>query len=79
VSERPEFKCFYGGGDLLEAANDLRDRILSGEMDGFVIAGITESGHCGWHWAYRDDAPAPWARLLAATASAQHAMLTDGL
>lgn len=79
MSERPELKCFYGGGDLLEAADDLRERILSGEMDGFVICGITEGGKCGWYWAYRDDTPLPWSRLVAATASAHHHMMADGL
>lgn len=77
--DRPELKCFYGGGDMLAAADDLRARILSGEMDGFLIAGITNEKFCGWYWAYREDTPLPWPRLIAATAAAQHEMVANGL
>lgn len=79
MSEQPKLQLFYGGGDMLEAVDDMRERIVKGELDGIVLVGVRPDGYCGWTWAYRDDAMMPWARMFAATASAEHELLAKGL
>lgn len=78
MSEAPALQCFYGGKDMLEAVGELRGMIEAGEVDGIVLIAVTAGGQV-WSNAYRDDAQLVWARLLAATATAQHELLADGL
>ena len=77
----PELHLIPGGGDMVDAVDDLLERVKSGEVVGVVLCGITEAGggSCGWTWAHRDGIAVPWPRLLAAISAAQHEMLTRGL
>lgn len=79
TSQPPKLKLYYGGGDLLEAIDDLRARVVNGEIEGLVIAAATKDMMCGWTWAWHDDMVAAWARMLAAVISAQHELTGHGL
>lgn len=68
-----------GGGEMVDALEDALDRVRSGELEGIVICGITSLQTCGWTWAHKDGIPAPWPRLLAAVASAEHELVAKGL
>jgi hypothetical protein len=58
-----------GGGDIIAALDALREQALAGKIDG--IAYVTcmrsdqENGTAGW--AYREDMPYPYARLIASS------------
>ena len=68
-----------GGGDMVVALEDALERVRSGELEGIVICGVTRDNTCGWTWAHKDDATAPWPRLLAIVATAQHELVSKGL
>ena len=73
-----KLECYYGGGDLLAAIDDLRARIVAGEIESIVITACTADRRCGWHWAKRDDMKFPWARMVAAHAAAGEELLREG-
>lgn len=58
-----------GGGDIIAALDRLREQALEGKIDG--IAYVTcmrsdaDNGQAGW--AYREDMPYPYARLIASS------------
>jgi len=77
----PELRLIPGGGDMVEAVEDLLEQIREGTVVGVVLCGITEKdgGSCGWTWAYKDGISCPWARLLAIVSTAQHDLVNEGL
>jgi hypothetical protein len=75
----PPLQLFYGGGDMIALLDDLRERVARGEIDGIVISAASANMCCGWSWAWKDDAVAPWARMLAAVDSAQAELVNRGL
>lgn len=79
ISATQPFGVVHGGRDLVEVLDDAKARVLTGELEGVIVVGITSHNTFGWHGAWKDGAAAPFARLLAAVASCQHDLLTDGL
>jgi hypothetical protein len=75
---RPDFKLLYGGGDMLKAIDDLRERITRGEVEGLVIC-VAGENLIGGTWAYREDMALPWARLQAAVDTMQYKLVSEGL
>jgi hypothetical protein len=76
---KPELKLIVGGGDVVAAIDEIRQRAVDGKVDGLVIVASSPDGFIGWAWAYKDDMAYPWARLLGGVISAGDEMRTEGL
>jgi hypothetical protein len=75
----PELRKIEGAGDVVTLLEELAERARKGELDGIVIATIEADGLLNCTYAFKDDMSAPWSMLVAATASMQHELLTEGL
>jgi hypothetical protein len=77
--DRPSLKLIHGKGALLELLDDVRKRVETGEVNVLGIA-FSNTKNEVWHGtAWQEDAPLPWARLLAATATMQDDLVSNGL
>lgn len=68
-----------GNRDVIECLERALAEARNGDLVGVVVVGITASSTQGHDWAYRDDAPFPFARLISGLADAQHVLLRDGM
>jgi hypothetical protein len=69
----------YGRGDLVEMLDDLRERVLRGEIDILSVA-FTGSDNSILHatrWV--NDTPLPWARAVSAVSSLHFDLMSRGL
>lgn len=74
-----DFVVHHGSKDMLELVDDMREKIVAGKVDGVAIAFTDTAGCTFTQWAYRKDATAVWARLVAALSSVLNRMVKDGL
>lgn len=69
----------YGAGDLLEMLEEVRQKILAGEIDLLMVGFSGPENTCLHGTAWKDDALVPWARSVAIAASMQDHLMKNGL
>lgn len=79
MTDRPQLEVIRGSGDIVAFLETALERTRNGEMDGVVIAMVKKEGGLSWGWAGDVEAPALWARLVAALSTALHVLLDEGL
>lgn len=76
-----QHRLIFGAGDLLEMLEVVREKITNGEVDGMTICltyGDERKG-VSHGYAWKDDAPSIWCRMVTSVADAHHDLLTNGL
>lgn len=73
------FKLIHGAGDLLKLVDDVRAKIVKGELEGLTVSFVTTNGHYWYGNAWIDKAPMIWARLVAAQSQAHLDLVRNGL
>lgn len=69
----------YGAGDLLEMLEEIRTKILAGEIDLLMVGFSGPDNVCLHGTAWKDDTQLPWARSVAIAASMQDHLMRNGL
>lgn len=69
----------HGSGRIMDMLDDVRERILAGEVDGLTVCFTSPSGHTVYGHAWREDAPHVYHRMLTTVTQAQNDLVTNGL
>lgn len=78
----PTLKVFSGNRDVVQALEEAAELARTGQLHGVAICGIGGTFDAlgyGWHFAWNDELPTPWANILAAVVTADHELRFNGL
>lgn len=79
----PKLTLFTGSGDIIKALEEAAELARQGKLEGVAICGIGKDADgalgYGCDFAWNDSMPQPWANMIAAIATADHHLRSEGL